>query len=211
MKIIDNLNKKYNNMLVIEIINNRMVKCKCDCGNEKICDVYDLRRNRIKGCGCQRNTPELKEKARKRAYKLKKEGKLNIGGDHYPKENREFKYMYKIISRSNRKDCFVKVEDLKEIWDKQNGICPYSKIKLKLPTYSNPNPDEPYYIASVDRIDSSKPYIKDNIQFVSRIMNFAKNSMTHEQTINFLNILIENNNGEGGTRIHNLRSASALL
>lgn len=211
MKMIDNLNKKYNNMLVIEILDKRMVKCKCDCGKKKICDLYDLRRNRIKGCGCQRFTTKLKESRRKLAYKLIKKGILNKGGDHYPKKHREFRYFYNLINRSNRKACFVTIEDLIEVWNKQNGICPYSKIKLNLPTHSNPNPNEPYYMASVDRIDSSKPYTKDNIQFVSRTMNYAKNSMTHEQTINFLKLIIENYNGEGGTRIHNLRSASALL
>ena len=53
-------------------------------------------------------------------------------------------------------------------------------------------------MASVDRIDSSKPYIKDNIQFVSRNMNYAKNIMSHEQMLEFIKLIIENNKLGGG-------------
>ena len=39
---------------------------------------------------------------------------------------------------------------------------------------------------SVDRINSSKGYVKDNIQFISIAMNHLKNNMTHEQMIEIL-------------------------
>jgi hypothetical protein len=40
-------------------------------------------------------------------------------------------------------------------------------------------------LASLDRIDSSKGYIKGNIQFVSVIANYAKNEMTHDEMLYF--------------------------
>jgi hypothetical protein len=34
--------------------------------------------------------------------------------------------------------------------------------------------------------------VKENIQFVSRNINYAKNTMSHEDTLNFIKIIIEN-------------------
>lgn len=39
--------------------------------------------------------------------------------------------------------------------------------------------------ASLDRIDSSKGYIKGNVQFVCHMANVAKNDYTYEQMIEF--------------------------
>jgi hypothetical protein len=189
MKIQEQIGKKFSNMEILEVIGYRKVKCRCDCGNLKNCDFQDLRRGRIKACGCKRHTPELNELSRIRAYQLLEKGVLNKGGDNYPKEDREFKYMLYRIKTKGRKECFISVQDLKDVWESQNGICAYSKIKLSLPTFSNPNSLEPYYMASVDRIDSLKPYSKDNIQFVSRTINYAKNSMTHEQMCEFIELI----------------------
>jgi hypothetical protein len=189
MKLQEQVGKKIGNMEILEIVGHRKVKCQCDCGNIKNCDFQDLRRGRIKACGCKRHTPKLNELSRIRAYELLKKGILNKGGDNYPKENREFKAIFYRINTKGRKECLVTLNDLKEIWEKQNGICVYSKVKLCLPTFSNSNPSCPYYMASVDRIDSSKPYSKDNIQFVSRTINFAKNSMTHKQMCEFIKLI----------------------
>jgi hypothetical protein len=195
MKMIDRIGEKYNKLTIIEIISSRRVKCKCDCGNEKEFDFRDIKRERVKGCGCQQNSLQLRELARKRVLEYRKKGIFKTtGGDFYPKENREFKYILrKIKSNKKRKECFITIDDLKEIWKKQNGVCPYTKIELKLPTTSKPNPDISYNVASVDRIDSSKPYEKNNIQFISRNANYAKNILTHEQMLKFINIIIENN------------------
>jgi hypothetical protein len=207
MKIKDSVGKKFNKMAVLNIIGNRRVKCKCECGTVKDCDWYDLKKEKIKGCGCQRNTPEIKENLKKNAYKLIKNGILNRGGDRWPKKDREFKYLLrKIQSNSRRKNCSLTIDDLKEVWINQKGICPYTKIQLKLPvSSSNPNPDISYMMASVDRIDSSKPYIKDNIQFVSRNINYAKNTLTHDQMFEFVNLIIESWRwGDSNSRPNNL-------
>ena len=50
--------EKFNSLLACERIdsNTKQVfwKCKCDCGNEKIINYYDLINSRIKSCGCSR-------------------------------------------------------------------------------------------------------------------------------------------------------------
>jgi hypothetical protein len=110
-----------------------------------------------------------------------------------------FKYLLRKIKYgfSKRKPCYISLDDLKDVWARQNGKCVYTNIELALPaSSSNPNPKISYLMASVDRIDSSKPYCKDNIQFVSRNINYAKNNLSHQQMVDFIN-MIKKYGGEG--------------
>jgi len=107
------IGKTFNFLTIIEFTNNRRVKCKCACGNIKECDYYNLKSHKILGCGCQRNTPELREQARKRACQMIKEGVLNKGFDRKD-EHTPFRYLFKCINNSNRKAlCEVSINDLK--------------------------------------------------------------------------------------------------
>ncbi len=186
------IGQKYNKLTIIEHVAYRRVKCKCDCGTEKECDLYDLKRSRIIGCGCARNTPELRELAKIRAYSLQEKGILKKGGSS--KVGRYSCYKVFVKRMKNRKkgikECSITLEDLDEVWNKQNGLCAYTKIPLVLVTHTNPRKDIPKWnLASVDRIDSSKGYEKDNIQFVSVTINYAKNNMSHKEMINFLHFI----------------------
>jgi len=71
--------------------------------------------------------------------------------------------------------------DLLEQWNKQNGTCPYTGIQLKLPIFRKRL--SLFEMASLDRIDSSKPYEKNNVVFVSAPINYMKNIMTEEETV----------------------------
>ena len=73
------------------------------------------------------------------------------------------------------------LDDLKEQWEKQKGICPYTGIALKLPQARKRQ--LMFEMASLDRIDSSKLYEKNNVVFVSTPINLMKNSMTEEETV----------------------------
>ena len=75
---------------------------------------------------------------------------------------------------------------LKEIWENQKGICPYTGLSLVLPTYKNLKEIPISLRASLDRIDSSKGYIKDNIQFISTPINYLKNTMSDSETKQYL-------------------------
>jgi hypothetical protein len=187
------IGQKFNKLTIIEHVAYRRVKCKCDCGTEKECDLYDLKRNRIIGCGCARNTPELRELAKIRAYELQEKGILNIGGGHRLADRYTcYRIFLKRMKNRNKgsKICDISLEDLEEVWVKQNGLCSYTNLPLILATHTNPRKDVPdWNLASIDRIDSSKGYVKDNIQFVSRTINYAKNDMSHEDIIKFLHFI----------------------
>lgn len=84
-------------------------------------------------------------------------------------------------------ECTITLEDLKNQWEKQQGICVYTKMLMLLyPTTTQAalyKHDKSPWLASLDRIDSSKGYTKDNIQFVTMFANYAKNSFTHDEMI----------------------------
>jgi hypothetical protein len=71
----------------------------------------------------------------------------------------------------------LRYEELFRVWDKQNGLCPYSGVYLQpLKEWSRgvPGNNDPRFAASLDRIDSSRGYVEGNVQFISQSMNFSK-------------------------------------
>lgn len=90
-------------------------------------------------------------------------------------------------SKSKQRECNIDLQYLKEVWEKQEGKCPYLKRKLVLPlTDQSHDKSNPNLIASLDRIDSSKGYIKENIQFISTTLNFAKNKYNEKVLLNLI-------------------------
>jgi hypothetical protein len=87
------------------------------------------------------------------------------------------------INRAKRRNKLgdLTLDDLLEQWNKQNGKCPYTGIPLKLPVFRKRLPL--FEMASLDRIDSNKPYEKSNVVFVSAPINYMKNIMTEEETV----------------------------
>ena len=81
---------------------------------------------------------------------------------------------------------------LKQLWEKQGGICPYSGWKLNLPNSIN-GWDNGLDVrsASLDRIDNSKGYVKGNVQFVSVMANYAKNSFPDKDLLLFCKSVVD--------------------
>ncbi len=68
------------------------------------------------------------------------------------------------------------LDDLVEIWDRQGGRCALSGWELTKKLGSG----TVYTNCSIDRIDSSRGYEKENIQLVCRAINVAKSDLTPE-------------------------------
>lgn len=68
---------------------------------------------------------------------------------------------------------------LKDLWEKQDGKCYISGIALTLKLNHTP------YQASLDRIDNSMGYIEGNVRFVALIYNYAKNTFSDQEVIDF--------------------------
>jgi hypothetical protein len=73
----------------------------------------------------------------------------------------------------------ITFEDLVDIYNKQNGRCAYSNIKLQFGRYKNTN-----WICSLERIDSNKGYLKDNIILVCLEFNSIEHNGSYGWTMN---------------------------
>ena len=92
------------------------------------------------------------------------------------------KMKQRIKSFCGHRNCDISAQDLKDVWDKQKGICPYTGIEMKLKEYTGPSCP---YNGSIDRIDSSKNYSKDNIEYVCLSVNYAKNEFSKDEMLKF--------------------------
>lgn len=91
-------------------------------------------------------------------------------------------------TRRKIKDHEINVDFLIEMYNKQNGLCSVSKIKMthiagKGKVITN---------ASIDRIDSSKGYTKENVRLVCLGINLLKMDATEEEFQNFLKQIVLN-------------------
>ena len=118
--------------------------------------------------------------------------------DNRKDEFTPFRYYLRNV-RNRFKFFNLTLEYLKELWEEQKGICPYTGLQLQLATYTK-NHNNPIYTASLDRIDSSKGYEIGNVQFISTAINYMKNTMSHEDTLKLCKIIAEKYSGDGGIR-----------
>lgn len=155
-------------------------------------------------CGIKFNKPTNEYnriiKFNKKTFCSRKCAGINNSGNFGDKANRippinkykanPFKYYLRGASK-RFKECNLDLEYLEQLWNTQQGICPYIKTKLVLNNHSKRDLDF-RFTASLDRIDSSIGYIKGNVQFISTAINYMKNTMSHNQTIEFLNFIKNN-------------------
>lgn len=80
----------------------------------------------------------------------------------------------------------IDIQYLKECWEKQNGTCPYTNLKMILPKNTKECNFKSLKKASLDRIDSSKGYIKGNVEFVCMAINLAKKNHSKKEMEGFL-------------------------
>lgn len=76
-------------------------------------------------------------------------------------------------------DWTLTIDDVADVYDKQNGLCALTDESIAFPEVGHPQKA----IASIDRIDSAKGYVKENIQLVTRQVNMMKQSYSQESFI----------------------------
>jgi len=141
-------------------------KCRCQCGNETTVRGYHLRTAKVKSCGCL-----CSETTSKRTFK----GTGEIFGWYWTKLKRH---------ASERNIPFnITIEFAWELYQRQNGKCAISGIPLKMNFRRWSRNDADDNTASLDRIDSSKPYEADNVQWVHKHINWMKNKFSQQYFI----------------------------
>lgn len=143
-----------------------LIKVKCFCSKifeATVQSLYTVRRS----CGC------LKNKENNPAWK----GYKDISG----------KYWSRLIrgARERKIEFNISVEDAWNLIIKQNFICPLTNLNIKLSTEKS----EEVQTASLDRIDSSKGYTIDNIQWIYKPINVMKFNYDQEEFIHYCNLV----------------------
>jgi hypothetical protein len=145
---------KYNRLTVVEYKYNKNNLAfwlfRCDCGEEKILKGTQVRKGHIKSCGCARTSwlPGRTPNYFKHGHK---------SGDNYAKGTLTYKTWKGIRKR------------LKDSWKKSN-IC-YIGIEMckewdDFSIFLNDMGERPGIEYSIDRIDNTKGYCKDNCRWI---------------------------------------------
>jgi len=146
--------------------------CKCKCGNLIVRTSTSMKRSQFSSCGCWH-----REGIDNPLFR----GVGEISGNWF---------WYIIHRAASRRKSRLGIEkkldiDIQFIWDlflRQERKCALSGLHLTFP--KNNNKEElKKSTASLDRIDSSKGYTKDNVQWVHKDINRMKNVYSQEHFI----------------------------
>jgi hypothetical protein len=84
----------------------------------------------------------------------------------------------------------ITIDDIAEVMKTQNYKCKLTNLDIEFPKSGHPQKS----LASIDRIDSKKGYIKNNIQLVLKDINMMKQSYSQEHFIKMCKYVAENMN-----------------
>ena len=126
-------------------------KCKCECGEIKKYAKSLLISGKQTSCGCNK-----------------------YGNKTYKNMSRRLVGLFRNAAIAKGKEWDLNLEYLGDLFEKQNGKCIYTGWDLDIGKHNTSK------TASLDRIDSSKGYIKGNVQWTHKDVNIAKNALSHE-------------------------------
>jgi len=84
----------------------------------------------------------------------------------------------KKTKRARSLEVEIDVDFLVGLWNNQKGRCAISGYPMRFPECS-------LFTVSVDRIDPSRAYLKDNVQLVCQGINFGKNKYSNQEMLDF--------------------------
>ena len=146
-------------------------KCRCECGN-----IINVRRtalisNITKSCGCLK-----KDAIENKSHMWRGFGKI-------PKS---FMTKYKYHAKRRKIEFNLNIEYVDYLYEKQNGKCALSGIDLYFKQQDTN--------ISIDRIDSSKGYIPENVWLVSKHINIMKHTQSVADFLTTCKQIIDFNN-----------------
>lgn len=155
--------------------------CKI-CGQTKSVDEFYKSQRGLK---CKVCTLDIT-----RTYKRKKRKNSEFRNlESLKQKERRFRlWQNTLIHDSKRKgvEHFLNVDDINEMFEKQKGLCYWFNVPL-VPSECHKHPQQP----SLDRIDRTKGYTKDNVVLTCYSANMGRNENNLETWKNFLKLLVK--------------------
>ena len=131
--------------------------CLCECGQETTVKRSHLTSHHVGSCGCSRRG--------KSSHNWSGCGELS--GSLFNRIRHH--------ARRRKIQFNIEIDYLWELFQKQNGRCALSGLILSLPKHQLID-----CTASLDRIDSSLGYTKENVQWVHKDVNFMKQRFSQD-------------------------------
>jgi hypothetical protein len=145
--------------------------CKCDCGNKTNVRISKFKNGTTKSCGCVKNKNLHHNKQGRDSYYWKGYEDLSMS------------FFSRIKHTAEQRNIIFDV-DMKYLYDlyvSQNGKCAYTGLEIFLPiNVRQLRGENNEMIASLDRIDNEKGYVKGNLQWVCKRINYMKHTMKEE-------------------------------
>jgi len=151
------------------------------CGKRKSLDYFYKRsdawyQGECKRCWIKRTTQWIKENPEKRRLSRQR----YFSKKHSTLEGRYAGWKSAVEKKRTKTQWEVDLIFIKYLYKKQNGRCFYSGKDLTMEARSE-------YVISLDRIDSSKGYLKNNVVLCCADINFMKNCLDKQRFINLCN------------------------
>lgn len=176
MRAIDLKGKKFGKLLVKEFAghknNVRQWLCVCDCGTEKIIRRDHLTKGYTKSCGCEWHSTKSDHKSWKGYKEIPLDFFTNI----------------KRAAQQREIDFDITIEYLWDLFIQQNRRCALSGMELK---FGRTNRDRIGKNVSIDRIDSTKGYIPNNVQWIDKRINIMKNKMDEQEFLSICKKIVK--------------------
>jgi hypothetical protein len=137
--------------------------CRCECGKTTNVPQSRLKNNRVKSCGCWRK--------RKRNHLWK--GYCGISGARLSE--------IRLRAKKRKKDFNLDAKFLWDLYIKQNKKCAITGVVIDLDKDG-----------SLDRIDSSKGYTKDNVWWTTKNINKMKLDFSIQQFVVLCEQVVKN-------------------
>lgn len=172
----DFTNQRFGKLLVLKLFNKKgssVWTCKCDCGIIKNIRGNSLQSGYTKSCGCLRTQTQQNN----RLYK----GCGELGG--------HFWGFIRCNAKIRKINFNITIQEAWDLFLKQNRKCALSGLELKFHSRTNISDGT----ASLDRIDSSKGYTIDNIQWVHKDINLMKQTLSDQKLIEYCILIVEYN------------------
>lgn len=144
--------------------------CLCDCGNHKNIRGYHLKGKKIRSCGC-----------------LKRET-VNIKWSGAGEIARWMWNRFRIGAKRRKIEFDLTAEDMWKLAVDQDKKCSLTGETL---TFVSDQRQQKNGNASLDRIDSNKGYVNGNVQWVTKNVNIAKQSLSPQEFISVCQAVVK--------------------
>lgn len=190
--------QKFNRLLVIKEGENLVSpcgtkrakwECLCDCGNVSYVTTTELRSGHTKSCGCWSREQARKAMTGQRYYVKRRLGTKNVKKSYFDRVRKG------AIERNLEFN--ISIEDMQSLLEKQNFKCALTgddiTMSLENSAFRIAKGIAIHNTASLDRIDSSKGYTLENIQWVHKEINLIKQNLKEQDLLVWCKKLINYN------------------